>query len=264
MIPISPKTEIRASGRSMMMRVAALMISVTALSACNTLQRLSEVGQEPRTSRIDNPVMANNYQPVSMPMPAPLPPSTSANSLWRPGARAFFKDQRASRIGDILTVAVDYADEKADFNATSETSRDANERTDTVFNLLGFAGQLGKILPDAVDPTALGNFGSDSYLKGEGNTTRTDTMKANIAAVITQILPNGNLVIQGRQEYRVNYEMRELTVRGVIRPEDITVDNTIPSEKIAEARITYGGRGNVSDMTHMRWGQEIYEILFPF
>jgi flagellar L-ring protein precursor FlgH len=244
------------------LRIAAVALAVGSLSACNALSRLSEVGSGPQVSKIDNPTQKNGYQPVSMPMPQPSAPPQNANSLWRPGARAFFKDQRAKEIGDILTVAVSI-DESASFNSTLTRSRDASE-TAGITGLLGFENSLNKILPDSVNPATLAGATGVSANTNSGTTGRTETLTANLAAVIVQILPNGNLVISGKQEIRVNYELRELTVQGIVRPEDISSSNSVTYEKIAEARISLGGRGINSDLTQPRYGQQILDVILPF
>ena len=82
--------------------------------------------------------------------------------------------------------------------------------------------------------------------------------------MITEVLPNGNLAIFGRQEVQVNFERRDLVVAGVIRPEDITSGNTIAYEQIAEARVSYGGQGQITDFQQPRYGQQLYDIVFPF
>jgi flagellar L-ring protein precursor FlgH len=244
------------------LRAVALAAAVGSLSACNALSRLSEVGSGPQVSAIQNPTQKPGYQPVSMPMPQPVAQPQHANSLWRQGSRAFFKDQRAKEVGDILTVAVAINDQ-ASFQAGLTRSRDSEESAG-ISNLLGFETSLNKVLPDAVDPGNLLGTSGSSANENRGATTRTESMTVNMAAVITQVLPNGNLVISGKQEIRVNYEMRELSVQGIIRPEDISSSNSVTYEKIAEARIHYGGRGVASDVTQPRYGQQILDVIMPF
>lgn len=243
-------------------RLAAVTLAVGALSACNALTRMSEIGDGPQVSAIQNPTQKQGYTPVSMPMPQPVAPPQNANSLWRPGSRAFFKDQRAKEVGDILTVAVSIND-KASFAATLDRTRDASD-TAGITGLLGFENSLDKVLPDAVDPANLVGTTGGSTTSNSGTTGRTETMTVNMAAVITQVLPNGNLVISGKQEIRVNYELRELSVQGIIRPEDISSSNSVTYDKIAEARISYGGRGVASDVTQPRYGQELLDVILPF
>ncbi len=252
-----------ASPSRAILRAAAVVAAMGSLTACNALTRLSEVGSGPQVSTIQNPTQKPGYQPVTMPMPQPVAPPQSANSLWRPGSRAFFKDQRAKEIGDILTVSVEINNEKASFESTLERKRDASESTG-IDNLLGFEGSLNKVLPDAVNPASLVGLNSDTNNTNEGKTERTESMTVNLAAIITQVLPNGNLVISGKQEIRVNYELRELSIQGIIRPEDISSSNTVTYDKIAEARIYYGGRGVVSDLTQPRYGQQILDVILPF
>ncbi len=242
--------------------LAAVLLIGTALSGCNALTRLSQVGEEPPLTNIQNPLATPAYQPVSMPMPAPVTEERQANSLWRTGSRAFFKDQRASEVGDILTVVIEIADDAKLKNSTAR-DRTAGEGA-SVDAFMGFESQLSKVLPNAVDPTNLVEAGSTSNTNGTGTVDRQEDINLRVAAVVTQVLPNGNLVLTGSQEVRVNYEVRELTVAGVIRPEDITSTNTVGYDKIAEARISYGGRGQLSDLQQPRYGQQIYDILFPF
>jgi flagellar L-ring protein precursor FlgH len=249
--------------RASLLRIAVVAVAAASLTACNALNRLSEVGSGPEISTIQNPTQKAGYQPISMPMPQPVAPPQSANSLWRPGARAFFKDQRAKDVGDILTVSVQFSD-NASFTSKLDNNRKSNEDTGGAFSFLGFENSLTKILPASVNPSSLVNLGSTSVAQNNGKTERTESVNTNVAAVITQVLPNGNLVISGRQEFRVNYEMRELSIQGIIRPEDISSSNTVTSDKIAEARVYYGGRGVVSDVTQPRYGQQVFDVLFPF
>ncbi|TAN51122.1 MAG: flagellar basal body L-ring protein FlgH [Rhodospirillales bacterium] len=239
-----------------------LAVAGIALSGCNTINRLSEVGEAPKTSKINDPTQNPNYRPVSLPMPAPKSAATNPNSLWRPGARAFFKDNRAGEVGDILTVKVAISDKGTLNNKTTE-ARDNSETTDA-FTLLGYETQLSRLFPSAASPANLAALGSKHGVTGDGKIDRKEEINVTMAATIVQVLPNGNLVLTGKQEIRVNSEMRELTVSGVIRPSDIDSTNTISYEKIAEARITYGGRGSLSDLQQPRYGQQLFDILFPF
>jgi len=260
-MPAFPCSHRRSQRRRLATFVALLLVG-GALSACNAVSRLASVGETPPLTDIRNPTAAPGYQPVSLPMPAPMTEERQANSLWRQGSRAFFKDQRAGRIGDILTVIIEIKDEAKLSNQTTRT-RGAGEGA-SLSSFLGFEAELGRILPDGFDPTKLIDAESDSNSSGTGSVDRQEDIKLRVAALITQVLPNGNLVVSGRQEVRVNFEVRELQVMGVIRPEDITSTNTIDYDKIAEARIAYGGRGHITDVQQPRYGQQVFDVLFPF
>ncbi|MCH8139047.1 MAG: flagellar basal body L-ring protein FlgH, partial [Proteobacteria bacterium] len=209
-----------------------------------------------------NPAVLHGNQPIAMPMPPPLVVERKPNSLWRPGSRAFLKDQRASEVGDILTVVIEIKDDASISNSTSR-SRTAGEDASAA-SILGYEASLAQFLPSAINPTSLIDLDSSSNTEGAGSVNRGETINLRIAALVTQVLPNGNLVIAGRQEIRVNFEIRELQVAGLIRPEDITSTNTINYDQIAEARIVYGGRGQISDVQQPRYGQQIYDIIWPF
>ena len=197
-----------------------------------------------------------------MPMPDPAPQVRQANSLWRTGARAFFKDQRANQIGDILTVMIEISD-KAELSNTTSRSR-ANTEDASIGAFLGYETSLSRVLPETINPGSLVDLDSQSSNTGAGSIDREESIELKVAAVITQKLPNGNLVLIGRQEVRVNFEVRQLQIAGVIRPEDITAQNTVSYEKIAEARISYGGVGHITDVQQPRYGQQIYDIIWPF
>jgi flagellar L-ring protein precursor FlgH len=244
------------------LRLTALVSAAALLAACNTAERMSQIGATPQMTPIEDPTRAADYRPAQMTMPAPEQVAYQPNSLWRPGNRTFFKDQRAARIGDIITVNIEIND-RAKVANTSARAR-TNEENSGVPNLLGLESQLTKVLPNAVDPTNLLSMNSDSSSRGTGSVDRSEAIKLTIAAVVTQVMPNGNLVIQGRQEVRVNYELRELLVGGIVRPEDIANDNTIKHTQIAEARISYGGRGQITDVQQPRYGQQALDILWPF
>ncbi len=241
---------------------AAILAGVVAASGCTSLDQLAQIGQVPPLTRVQNPIARPNYRPVTMPMPAPAPVQREANSLWRQGSRAFFKDQRASDVGDILTVVIDIEDE-ATINNRTTRSRD-DEQDIAVPRLLGYETSFARLLPQTIDPTNLVDIDASNTTRGQGQITRDEEIELKVAAVITQVLPNGNLVVHGRQEVRVNFEVRELQVAGVIRPEDITSTNTISFDKIAEARIAYGGRGQITDLQQPRYGHQVLDILLPF
>ncbi len=243
-------------------RLLALGVMTATLSACNISDRILAIGDEPALSAIQNPVKQKDYKPVSLPMPRPETVVREANSLWRPGARAFFKDQRAARVGDILTVTVAIADSAKVNNTTTRTRKNAEDSDLT--NFLGYENKLSQVLPEGVSPSKLISLGSASESTGTGKVDRSETIKLEVAALVTQVLPNGNLVISGRQEVRINYEVRELLISGVVRPEDITADNKIKHSQIAEARIAYGGRGQLSDVQQPRYGQQLFDVIFPF
>ncbi len=243
-------------------RIAALSAVIAAVAGCNTLTKLSEIGDGPKLSQIDNPTARPDYKPVNLPLPAAQPADHNPNSLWRPGAKAFFKDTRAKDIGDILTVKLNLKD-SATWDNKTERDRQDSEDTD-VTSLLGLEAEFSKVLPEAVDPTSMLSFGNTHSTSGDGTIERSETLEVTFAAIVTQILRNGHLVILGRQEVRVNAELRELMVTGVIRPEDIDSDNSIPHEKIAEMRVAYGGRGTLSNLQQPRWGAQIWDVLFPF
>ena len=245
------------------LRLAALSLVAALVAGCNVLTRMSEVGGEgPKLSTIVNPMARPDYKPVSLPMPAPQAAEDNPNSLWRAGAKAFFKDHRAKDIGDIVTVKLALAD-SAKLENKTERDRDDSESTN-VTTLLGLEAEFTKVLPQAVNPASLIDFANRHSTSGDGEIDRKETISLTFAAVVTQILPNGSLVIVGRQEIRGNAELRELLVTGVVRPSDIESDNTITHEKIAEMRVAYGGRGTLSQIQQPRWGTQIWDIIFPF
>jgi flagellar L-ring protein precursor FlgH len=238
----------------------SLLVIVSVASGCSSIDRLSQIGEQPRLTSIDNPTAAPGYKPVQMPMPKPETASYNANSLWRNGSRAFFKDQRAHQVGDILTVLVNITDKA---NIANETQRSRAAKEDA-----GVSDFIGKQLLSGSASKALGSrlltADSNSSNDGKGSVNRQEALQTNVAAVVTQLLPNGNLVVEGKQEIRVNFEIRELVVAGIVRPEDIQSDNTIDSAKIAQARIAYGGRGQITDVQQPRYGQQVMDILLPF
>jgi flagellar L-ring protein FlgH len=239
--------------------LAALLAAPLALGGCGMLQQLAEVGGPPAMTPTANPTQAPGWRPMSMPMPAPHPVQQQPDSLWRPGSRAFFKDQRAARVGDLVTVEVTLNDQANVKNNTTAT-RSGSESLG-VPNFFGLEALLAHV---PMDPSSLISSSSANGNTGTGQIQRAEQITTELAAEVTQVLPNGNLVIQASQEFLVDNELRVLHLSGVIRPEDIASDNTITSDRIAEARIAYGGRGELTQVQAPRWGQQVMDILAPF
>jgi flagellar L-ring protein FlgH len=266
-LPSAPRTLPNALPAAPMKRVLplALILAVASVSlgGCgNMLERVSEIGKAPAISPIENPTAQPDYHPVTMPMPAPMTDVRQANSLWRQGSRTFFADQRASKVGDILTVVIAIDDSAELTNTTTQTRNGANNASAT--NLLGYERFANQVFTDGADPASLIDTDSTSAQTGAGAVDRSEEVDLRVAAVVTQVLPNGNLVLRATQQVRVNYELRELQVEGIVRPEDISTGNVVTYDQIAEARIAYGGRGTLSDVQQPRYGQQVYDILFPF
>jgi flagellar L-ring protein precursor FlgH len=239
-----------------------LAASALTLSACASVSRdVRETLGTPQQAAMNYP---SGLVPTDVKMLNPPDETTPAspNSLWRSGARTFFHDQRARRVGDILTVNVAIADNATVSNETNRTRTSAASAG--VPHLFGLESSLGKIFPGSgAGANLVGLSGADSS-DGKGIITRQDVINLTVAAVVTGVLPNGNLIIQGRQEVTTNNEMRELTVSGIVRPEDISSTNTINHTQIAEARIAYGGRGDLVRTNNAPVGQALLETFSPF
>ncbi len=243
---------------------AALMLPImlpVMLCGCGALTRLSEVGRPPEMSPTADPTREPNYRPITMPMPAGQMVTPQVGALWRSGSRAFFKDQRAAQVGDILTVLVNITD-TANLKNNSTASRNGSEAMGLP-NLFGFEATIPKLLAGATASNLVAASSTNSNT-GNGEIKRNETVTLRLAGVITQVLPNGNLVVAARQEVRVNSELRQLQVTGVVRPQDIASDNTVIHDRMAEARIAYGGRGQLTDVQTARWGQQVLDVVAPF
>lgn len=252
------------SSRSVSLSFRGLLLAcaVIGLAGCNAMQRASEIGAAPKMASVQDPSAIPGPQPVKMPMPMTQMGERQPNSLWRTGSRAFFRDQRASRVGDILTVIISIDDKASLSNETKRSRNNADSANMT--NLMGLETELQKFLPQSSDPAKLVNMGSSTSNDGKGSVDRSEKIDLRVAGTITQVLPNGNLVLAGRQQITVNFDMRELVVTGVIRPEDISSENTVKYDQIAEARISYGGRGQLQDVQQPRYGTQLFDILMPF
>lgn len=241
--------------------IAPLLLGAP-LAACSTV---TEAVRGPELAPVGYPAAIVGVQQQVVPLASvrePLPQPASANSLWRVGARTFFTDQRAGRVGDILTVQIDIDDSAKTINST--TSSRSSGATAGIPHLLGLESSLGRLLPGEYDPANAISTSSKFANTGAGAVNRAEKISLTIAAVVTGILPNGNMTIQGTQEVRTNTDIRQLTVAGIVRPEDITASNTIRHTQIAEARISYGGRGDISRVQKTPAGQSLIERFSPF
>lgn len=229
------------------------------LSAC---ERADHFMKEPNFSSTDKD---REYLAMSVPgLPSTLEKTSSvhASSLWSGGRNSLLGDNRAAERGDILTVVIEI-DEKAEISNNTDRSREGSDSL-SLPNLFGLPQRLENKLPSGADASNPVSIDSSSSYKGDGSVKRNEKLTLRVAATITDILTNGVLRIQGSQEVRVNFELRELLVTGYVRPEDISRQNEIPYDKIAAARISYGGRGQISDMQQPRYGQQILDVILPY
>ncbi|MDG4648654.1 flagellar basal body L-ring protein FlgH [Roseibacterium sp. SDUM158017] len=243
---------------------ASLAASVTAILSGCTGPMMQDRNPQVAGMQLDGVTMPEMAH-VSVPMPEPeiagLPHRAERSSLWQSGSTGFFADQRAMQVGDILTINIEI-DDRARLSNQSERERQggANVGMPSAFGVQGLIGRLTGTDEggDLVDLTA------GTSAEGSGRINRAESIQLRVAATVVQQLPNGNLVVAGRQEVMVNSEIRELRVAGIIRPQDIQRDNTIDYDKIAEARITYGGRGQLTRQTRSSYGEDVVDIILPY
>ncbi|WP_270725508.1 flagellar basal body L-ring protein FlgH [Shimia sp. Alg240-R146] len=229
------------------------------VSACG---RTDHLGKPPTLT----PVQQSPEQYAMMTPPLPetsrVARNTDQASLWSRNRKSLLGDRRAMRRGDILTVVVEM-DENASIDNQTERSRSGSESM-SVPQLFGIPQRVDGVLPEGASMANAVELGSSSSSSGDGSVKRSEKLTLQVAATIVDVLPNGVLSIQGSQEVRVNFELRELLVSGFVRPEDISRQNSIPIEKIASARVSYGGRGQITDMQQPRIGQQVLDIVLPF
>ncbi len=233
----------------------AVVLCVLLLGGCGS--QLQEIGKEPALT----PVGAG-LKPLKVAVPNdPVlgPRYAKGNSLWQDASADYFRDPRAMKIGYVDTVKISIKD-KASLDNTSERKRDNknefNLNTGYDLHLPLLNGKREGKIDSAIE--------SKNSTKGEGAITRSESIELLVAAVVTDVLPNGNLLISGTQEVRVNFEVRVLTVEGLVRPRDISTENMVSYEKIAEARISYGGRGRMTEVQQPPWGQQLWDKFWPF
>jgi flagellar L-ring protein FlgH len=244
-----------------------LALAALALLAAGGCARFDHLGRPPTLNPVGEAEESKTLTPTDLVgrLPTATPPvalPSQPGSLWQTGSQNFFNDNRASRVGDILTVLISM-DEGAQVKSQTDRDREADESMGAP-HFFGLESKLKDILPNAVDPEKLVELNSGSGSKGGGSSRRSEQIQMKLAAMIAAVLPNGNFVLNGNQEVRVNYELRELQIAGVVRPQDITAENTVTYDKIAEARIAYGGRGQISDVQQPRYGQQVLDMVLPF
>ncbi|SNX69732.1 flagellar L-ring protein precursor FlgH [Cereibacter ovatus] len=236
-----------------------LVLLLLAIPAC---ARLEEVGKAPSFTPIEGSYQ--HHAMYSLPIPQTLPNGgpTSDSSLWNGGGASLLGDRRASQRGDILTVVIEI-DDRAEISNSSERSREGGENLG-IPSLFGIPQRLDRRLPDGASMADAVKSKSSSSYAGDGSVKRKEKLMLRVAATVVEELPNGVLRIEGQQEVRVNFELRELIVTGYVRPGDISRQNEITYDKIAGARIAYGGRGQITDVQQPRYGQQVADIILPF
>ncbi|QDC08347.1 flagellar basal body L-ring protein FlgH [Oceanicola sp. D3] len=238
------------------------LIALAALLALTGCARLQDVGKAPSFEPAEK---SYEYRAMaSVPLPDVLDRKRGAEqaSLWSRNRKSLLGDRRAVRRGDILTVVIEIDDSASISNATGR-SRNGSESMG-VPSLFGIPQRIDERLPEGASTADAVSANSSSTFNGNGSVSRNEQLELRIAATIVEEMSNGILRIQGSQEVRVNFELRELLVTGYVRPEDITRQNEITYDKIAGARISYGGRGQISDVQQPRYGQQVADIVLPF
>ncbi|NVO25969.1 flagellar basal body L-ring protein FlgH [Donghicola sp. C2-DW-16] len=238
-----------------------ILSSTLMLAGCN---RLDHLGRPPTFS----PVETENPEHAAMLSPG-IPLYTAAPqrngdeaSLWDAGQKSLLGDRRAEKRGDILTVVIEI-DDKAEISNSTQRSRDGSENL-SIPSLFGVPQRVQSDLPEGASLADAVSLSSSGESAGKGSVRRNEKLTLRIAATVTNVMPNGVLIIEGQQEVRVNFELRELLVEGFVRPEDISRGNEITYDKIASARISYGGRGQITDVQQPRYGQQVTDIILPF
>ncbi|MFT7026027.1 MAG: flagellar L-ring protein precursor FlgH [Paracoccaceae bacterium] len=245
-----------------MKRAIALVLMAALAAGC---ARIEDVGKPPSFTQPGTETAAaqapapRRVALATPPLDQP-PTGSAAASLWRSGPGSLFGDQRARRPGDIMTVVIEI-DDKAQISNATQRNRSGSEDM-SVTALLGAPALISNAFGIATDPGA--QLSSSSASNGAGSVSRNEKITLRVAATVMDVLPNGHMVIAGAQEVRVNFELRDLQVSGIVRPEDVTRRNEITYDRIADARIAYGGRGQITDVQQPRYGQQIADIILPF
>lgn len=243
------------------MKWVCTVISAVVVSGCGV--NIRDIGRDPALTPVGSGIQTNT---VAIPLePVQAPRYRRGNSIWQDQSADLFRDTRAVKVGDVVTVKIAVRDRASLDNSTNRSRESSRGLTGAYdFGLGGeslFAGtRLNRTGTGSVNATVSGSTSTE----GKGAIERSESIEVQVAAVVTDVLPNGNLVISGSQEVRVNQEVRELKVAGLVRPRDISTDNVISSDKIAEARISYGGRGRIMEVQQPGWGHQIVDVIWPF
>lgn len=221
------------------------------MAACST--RITEIGREPALSAPGRSfhVNAGEYERIG----GGLAPVQKTDTTWNEARGQFFRDVRARNPGDIITIDISI-DDRATLGNQSNRSKESKVEN-SVDYLLKFLG-IGSSGAGSLD------INSSSSSAGKGNVQRSERIRMSLAGIVVQTFPNGNMLISGSQEIRVNFEMRVLTIVGIVKPQDISKDNRVPYDKIAEARVSYGGRGRLTEVQQPQLGQQVYDLVRPF
>ncbi|WP_068108439.1 flagellar basal body L-ring protein FlgH [Tropicimonas marinistellae] len=242
-----------------MRRTAILVASTLVLVGCG---RVADVGKRPEFTPTSDTYEHRAMSVISLPETVEQHRPTDTASLWSRDRQSLLGDRRASKRGDIMTVVIEI-DEKAEISNSTERSRSAGEQM-AVTDFFGLPQNIDTKLPEGASMNPAVKTNSTSSSEGDGSVQRREKLTLRVAATVVEVLQNGVLKIQGSQEVRVNFEIRELLVTGYVRPEDITRMNEITYDKIASARISYGGRGQITDVQQPRYGQQVADIVLPF
>lgn len=241
---------------------AAFTMALAATLLLAACEPLSHVGRAPDFSPLEPRREHHALYNVPLPERADVQRAVDGASLWSSGQRSLLVDRRASRQGDILTVVIEIND-RAEISNSSNRGRTGTQSA-AAPEFFGLPGAIDRRLPGGLSLAQGVELESSSSFQGSGSVSRNERLTLRVATTIVERLPNGVMRIEGSQEVRVNNELRELLVTGYIRPEDISRRNEIPYDRIAGARISYGGRGHISQMQQPRYGQQIADILLPF
>lgn len=238
------------------MRIAQYLFCCLILTGCASI---SEISQVPEMTPVGSGLkLAPRIEPMSL---SKKPVKPVNYSLWPGNKESIFHDQRAKSVGDVLTVNIQIND-RASLDNKFKRSRDAKNKWGLGADF-SFDGS-DYLLAETFNGSVNSNVNSANKYDGSGSVARSERIKLSIAAVITDVLPNGNYIISGTQEVRVNYEMRILSIGGIVRPEDVSDANAVSYEKIAEARISYGGRGRSMEVQQPGFGQQLLDMINPF